>query len=112
MRLIAEYTSIETCDGKSEILFADDPQQPVKTGDDWKALYYPNPASTRFTLELPFDVQSVTLYDAEGKAVRKIEKPRGGSHEVLVGDLAAGFYTIRILKDGRMQSGKLMVIKA
>lgn len=112
VRLITEYTGIETCDGKSEILFADDPQQPVKTGDDWKALYYPNPASTRFTLELPFDVQSVTLYDAEGKAVRKIEKPRGGSHEVLVGDLAAGFYTIRILKDGRMQSGKLMVIKA
>jgi hypothetical protein len=112
VRLIAEYTGIETCDGKSEILFADDPQQPANPGDDWKALYYPNPASTRFTLELPFDVQSVTLYDAEGKAVRKIEKPQGGRHEVLVGDLAAGFYTIRILKDGRMQSGKLMVIKA
>lgn len=111
VRLIAEYTGIETCDGKSEILFADDPQQPAKPGDDWKALYYPNPASTQFTLELPFEVQSVTIYDAEGKAVRKIEKPQGGRHNVVVSDLSAGFYTIRILKDGRMQSGKLMVIK-
>lgn len=110
VRLITEYTTIETCEGKSEIRFADDPQQ-QQQGQNWQAFYYPNPASTRFTLELPFDVHSVTIYDAEGKAVRKLEKPQGGRHDVVVSDLAAGFYTIRILKDGRMQSGKLMVVR-
>lgn len=110
VRLITEYTTIETCEGKSEIRFADDPQQ-QQQGQNWQAFYYPNPASNRFTLELPFDVQSVAIYNAEGKAVRKMEKPQGGRHEVVVSDLAAGFYTIRILKDGRMQSGKLMVVR-
>lgn len=108
VRLIAEYTTISTCEGKSTIRFEDDPQQQ----QPWQALYYPNPASTQFILELPFDVQSVTIYDSEGKAVRKLEKPVAGQNTVIVSDLAAGFYTIRILKDGRMQSGKLMVVRA
>jgi hypothetical protein len=114
VRLITEYTTIETCEGKSEIRFAGDPQDQNGNGQNanWQAFYYPNPASTKFTLELPFDVQSVTIYDAEGKAVRKLEKPQGGRHSVIVSDLAIGFYTIRILKEGRMQSGKLMVVRA
>jgi hypothetical protein len=108
VRLITEYTTIETCEGKTPILFADDTQQ---QGQNWQAFYYPNPMSSQFTLELPFDVQSVTIYDSEGKAVRKLEKPQGGQHVVVVSDLAEGFYTIRILKDGTMQSGKLVVVR-
>ncbi len=109
VRLIGEYTAIETCEGKSAIRFeGDDQQQP---GQTWQALYYPNPASTQFVLELPFEVQSVTLYDAEGKAARKLESPQAGLNTIAVNDLADGFYTIRILKDGRMQSGKVLVVK-
>lgn len=111
VRLITEYTTIQTCEGKSQILFADDPQQQLP-GQTWQALYYPNPTSSQFMLELPFDVQSVTIYNSEGKAVRKLEKPQAGQNTVVVSDLAEGFYTIRILKDGRMQSGKLMVVRA
>lgn len=110
VRLITEYTSIETCEGKSEIRFENDPQQ--QPGPVLQALYYPNPASEQFTLELPFAVQSVTIYDSEGKAVRKLENPVSGANVVMVNDLAAGFYTIRILNNGLMQSGKLMVVKS
>jgi len=110
VRLITEYTSIETCEGKSEIRFANDPQQ--QPGPIMQALYYPNPAAEQFTLELPFDVQSVTIYNSEGQSVRKIEKPVAGPNVVLVNDLAAGFYTIRILNNGLMQSGKLMVVRS
>jgi len=112
VRLITEYTTIKTCSGQSAIRFEDpqaQPNQPPTT--NWQALYYPNPASTQFTLDLPFEVQSVTIYNAEGQAVRKIEKPQAGLNTVMVSDLAPGFYTIRILKDGQMQSGKLMVVK-
>ena len=108
VRLITEYTSIETCEGKSNIRF--DPGQ--QQGQAWQAQYYPNPASSQFILELPVDVQSVTIYDSEGKAVRKLEKPQAGQNTVLISDLSEGFYTIRILKDGQMQSGKLMVVRA
>jgi hypothetical protein len=109
VRLIMEYTNTESCDGKSSIRFENDPQQPVSS--QWTATYYPNPAIDRFTLELPVVVESVTLYDAEGKAVRKIENPVVGANNVQVQDLPGGFYTIRILSNGKMQSGKLMVVK-
>jgi hypothetical protein len=109
VRLITEYTSIQTCEGKSQIRFEGDPQQP--TGTAWQAMYYPNPAADRFTLELPFEVESVSLYDAEGRGVRKLEKPVEGANSIVVNDLAPGFYTIRILNAGRMQSGKLMVVR-
>jgi hypothetical protein len=110
VRLITEYTTIQTCEGKSEIRFENDPQQ--QPGPMMQALYYPNPAVDQFTLELPFEVQSVTIYDSEGKAVRKIEKPTAGPNVVFINDLAAGFYTIRILNNGLMQSGKLMVVRS
>ncbi len=112
VRLITEYTTIKTCNGQSAIAFEDpqaQPNQPQPTA--WQALYYPNPANTQFTLDLPFAVQSVTIYDAEGQSVRKLEKPQSGQNTVNVSDLSPGFYTIRILKEGRMQSGKLMVVR-
>ncbi len=110
VRLITEYTTIKTCEGKSSIRFEKDPQQQQPTPD--QAIYYPNPAGTQFTLELPVDVESVTIYDSEGRAVRKIEQPQSGRHTVIVSDLQEGFYTIRILHENRMQSGKIMVIRA
>ena len=110
VRLITEYTTVQTCEGKSEIRFENDPQQ--QPGPHIQALYYPNPTSDQFTLELPYAVQSVTIYDSEGKAVRKVEKPLAGANVILVNDLAAGFYTIRILNNGLMQSGKLLVVRS
>ncbi len=110
VRLITEYTTIETCEGKSEIRFENDPQQ--QPGPVMQALYYPNPAVDQFTLELPFEVQSVTIYNSEGQAVRKLEKPVAGPNVISINDLAAGFYTIRILNNGLMQSGKLMVVRS
>ena len=107
VRLIGEYTGIETCEGKSNIRF--DPGQ--QQGQVWQAQYYPNPASSQFVIDLPVDVQSVTLYDSEGKAVRKIEQPQAGQNTIIISDLSEGFYTIRILKDGQVQSGKLMVMR-
>ena len=111
VRLITEYTTIKTCSGQSAIHFEDVQVQPNQQPKDWQALYYPNPAATQFTLDLPFEVQSVTIYNSEGQAIRKLEKPQAGANTVMVSDLAPGFYTIRILKDGQMQSGKLMVVR-
>jgi len=110
VRLITEYTTVETCAGKSEIRFENDPQQ--QPGPLLQALYYPNPAVDQFTLELPFEVQSVTICNSEGKAVHKLENPAEGPNVVRVHNLAAGFYTIRILHKGLMQSGKLMVVRS
>ncbi len=108
IRLITEYSSTENCEGQSVIRFEDVQQ----TGNSWQALYYPNPASAWFTLELPTDVETVTLYDSEGKAVKKMEHLSAGQHRVDLASLPDGFYTIRILKEGQWQSGKLLVVRA
>jgi hypothetical protein len=112
VRLITEYTAVPTCEGKSSILFADrqDPQSntpPLKP-----VLYYPNPAVSRFNLELPFDAEKVTLYDAEGKAVYTMAQVQAGTHTIAVNTLPPGYYTLRIWKDGQVQSGKVMVVRA
>ena len=112
VRIITEYSNIESCEGKSTIRSeenpATDPQQQPPAG--WQAQYYPNPANTQVTLDLPEGVESVTVYNAEGIAVRKQEKPGAGALVLEVHDLPEGFYTLRILKDGQLKSGKLMVI--
>jgi hypothetical protein len=109
VRVITEYTTLKTCEGQSTIRF-EDPQAPDPTVV-LEARYFPNPAVQQFTLELPTEVQSVTLYDAEGKSVRKLENLMAGTHTILVQDLPEGFYTIRILKNGQFQSGKLLVVR-
>ena len=119
VRLITEYTAVPSCEGKSKIRF-NDPQtqngQQQNNQGNPQALapfvYYPNPASYHFTLELPFDADKVTLYDAEGKAVRDLAKMAAGVHTVQVNDLSEGFYTLRIWKDGLVQSGKIVVVRA
>jgi hypothetical protein len=108
IRLITEYSSTENCEGQSAIRFEDVQQG----GNSWQALYYPNPASALFTLELPTDVETVTLYDSEGKAVKKMEHLSAGQHRVDLASLPDGFYTIRILKEGQWQSGKLLVVRS
>jgi hypothetical protein len=112
-RIITEYTTVESCEGKIAIRF-DDPQQqpgqPEKPAQ--QALYYPNPAETQFTLELPFDAQKVTLYNSEGSAVRNLAGLAAGRHNIQVQDLPAGFYTLRIWKQGQVQSGKVMVVRS
>jgi len=110
VRVITEYTTLKTCEGQSTIRF-EDPQAPDPTAV-LEARYFPNPAVQQFTLELPTEVQSVTLYDSEGKSVRKLENLAAGTHAIPVQDLAAGFYTIRILKNGQFQSGKLLVVRS
>lgn len=112
VRIITEYVSVPDCDGKSSILFASQPDQQQNTPALKPVLYYPNPAVSRFSLELPFEAQKVTLYDAEGKAVHNLDQVQAGLHHIPVHDLPPGFYTLRIWKDGQVQSGKVLVVRA
>lgn len=113
VRLITEYTTVPSCEGKAAIRFADqqnpDGQQQPNTQP---ILYYPNPAVSQFSIELPFDAQKVTLYDAGGNAVRNLTQLSAGLHTIAVQDLPPGFYTLRVWKDGQVQSGKVMVVRA
>lgn len=112
VRLITEYTTVKTCEGQSTIRFDDAQAQQQQQQQTQEARYYPNPAGQQFTLDLPFDVQSVTIFDSEGKLARKLENLKAGQTSIQVNDLPEGFYTIRILKDNQVQTGKLMVVRA
>lgn len=75
-------------------------------------MYYPNPSSTQFSVDLPFEADKLTLYDAEGKAVRNFAQLGAGTHQVAVNDLPPGFYTLRIWKGNQVQSGKVLVVRS
>jgi hypothetical protein len=111
VRLITEYTSVPTCEGQSSILFAADRHDQQQGQHPKPVLYYPNPAVSRFNLELPFDAEKVTLYDAAGQAVHNLATVQAGLHSIPVHNLPPGFYTLRIWKNGQVQSGKVMVVR-
>ncbi|MBK6933053.1 MAG: carboxypeptidase regulatory-like domain-containing protein [Saprospirales bacterium] len=112
VRLITEYTSVPDCAGKSSIRFAAQSGQEQTPQNTAPVLYYPNPAVSQFNVVLPFDAQKVTLYDAQGKAVHNLSSLSAGLHSIPVGNLPAGFYTLRIWKDGQVQSGKVLVVSS
>jgi CarboxypepD_reg-like domain/Secretion system C-terminal sorting domain/von Willebrand factor type A domain len=109
VRVITEYATVENCDGKSEIRFQNNQNQPNQSE---KVLFFPNPASNQFSVELPFDVEVLTLYNAEGKSVRSLKKLSKGTETVRVDDLPEGIYTLRILRGNEWQSGKVMVVRS
>ncbi len=106
VRVITEFTSVKTCEGKSAIRFDENQQN----GQGWQANYFPNPANAQFILELPVAVESLVLYDSEGKSMKKLTNLPIGQTIVPTADLPEGIYTMRILKDNEWKSGKVMVI--
>ncbi len=111
VRLITEYSTMPSCEGKSSIRFADQQQQNNDPGQS-SILYYPNPSSDQFSVELPFDADKLTLYDAEGKAVRSFSQLPVGTHRVPVNDLPPGFYTLRVWRRNQVESGKVLVVRS
>ena len=107
VRLITEYSTVPDCAGKTVLRFID-PQQQTQPVHVPQAFVFPNPVSDVFTLELPLHAQKVTLYNAEGVAVRTLNELTPGQHRILVNDLPAGYYTLRIWCGVLVQSAKVV----
>lgn len=112
VRIITEYATVKTCEGKSSIRFDDQQGGQNSQNPGWQAQYFPNPASDQFTLDLPVDVETLTIYNSEGQAVRKLTNLKTGQTSVPVADLPQGIYTLRLLKNNQWQSGKLVVARS
>jgi hypothetical protein len=112
VRLITQYTTVPTCEGQSLVRFESTQDSTQQQQALAPVQYYPNPASTHIMVDLPFDAQKVTLYNAEGQAVHQVERPVTGQHRIPLEQVPAGFYTLRIWKDNQVQAGKVIVIKA
>jgi len=110
VRLITEYSTVPDCAGKTVLRFID-PQQQTQLVHVPQAFVFPNPVSDVFTLELPLHAQKVTLYNAEGVAVRTLHELAPGQHRVPVNDLPAGYYTLRIWCGALVQSAKVVKLE-
>jgi CarboxypepD_reg-like domain/Secretion system C-terminal sorting domain/von Willebrand factor type A domain len=116
VRVITEYAASPTCDGKSVIRFADTtPQDSTNQNQQsahWEAFFYPNPASDQFNLSLPIGVDVLTIYNSEGKSVKKMINLKEGTTKIEINGLPEGFYLLRLQKGNEVQSGKLMVVRS
>ncbi|MDX2133181.1 MAG: carboxypeptidase regulatory-like domain-containing protein [Saprospiraceae bacterium] len=110
VRLITEYTSVPDCAGKTALRLTD-PQHTETADSTPEAFIFPNPVREAFFLELPLSAQKVTLYNAEGQAVRNLTNLASGQHRIDVQGLPAGFYTLRIWCGERVQSAKVIVVQ-
>ncbi|MFN4081343.1 MAG: carboxypeptidase regulatory-like domain-containing protein [Saprospiraceae bacterium] len=109
VRLISEYTRTENCDGKWAMTVED--RQSQQDGAAWQVLYYPNPASDFFSVELPVAIEALALYDAAGKLVLRRENLSAGTHRIAVRDLPPGQYILRLLKFGYWQGARIAVLR-
>jgi hypothetical protein len=110
VRIISEYTATRSCDGISTIREEVAESNGTAPEAPKSIRFYPNPASVKVTVELPADAQVLQLFNAEGKLVKGLDKPTMGSNKLNVADLLSGMYTIRVVGEGKDQTGKLMVV--
>ena len=97
------------CDG---ILVIEDLSDSTNIGVDGheiiRAKVYPNPASEWVTVESTNPVGQVVLYDLNGRVVRT-QNTDGGSCQVSMSGLSAGFYTMKItFENGTVQTLKII----
>ncbi len=112
VRIITQYSSVATCDGKSMVHFEREPSESNPQAAEMSvATYFPNPAKDILNLNLPMDAKKVTLYNAEGKSVFGLTNITKGQHTIPVNQLPAGYYSLRIWAEGQVQSGKVLVVK-
>ena len=74
---------------------------------------YPNPASSEITLDLNAHKNEATIefYDGQGRLV-KTEKATAASRVVVsLAELLDGIYTVRIISEGLISTGKMVVVK-
>lgn len=66
---------------------------------------YPNPATRQFQLQTDFNYLEVTLYDIEGRVVKKFSK----QNSYFVGDLPTGTYLVELRNTEEAKKGRLIV---
>ena len=109
VRIITQYSTVATCDGKSMVHFEREPSESNPQAAEMSvATYFPNPAKEILN---PMDAKKVTLYNAEGKSVFGLTNITKGQHTIPVNQLPAGYYSLRIWAEGQVQSGKVLVVK-
>ncbi|MEM8897501.1 MAG: choice-of-anchor tandem repeat GloVer-containing protein [Bacteroidota bacterium] len=72
---------------------------------DISGAIYPNPVTRQFQINTDFNFTDVTLYDIEGRVVKRF----GKQNEYFVGNLTAGTYLIELRNSQQLKRGRLIV---
>ena len=66
---------------------------------------YPNPVTRQFQINTDFNYTDVTLYDIEGRVVKRFSK----QNEYFVGNLTSGTYLVELRNSQQVKRGRLIV---
>lgn len=72
---------------------------------DISGAIYPNPVTRQFQINTDFNFTDVTLYDIEGRVVKRFSK----QNEYFVGNLTAGTYLIELRNSQQVKRGRLII---
>jgi len=71
---------------------------------------FPNPSADAFTIDFPNQqMERLSVFDATGRMVRRVEGPHYDQYTLQRGHLAAGLYILRLERAGKMITKKLLL---
>lgn len=71
---------------------------------------FPNPSADAFTIDFPNQqMERLSVFDATGRLVRRVEGPHYDQYTLQRGHLAAGLYILRLERAGKMITKKLLL---
>ncbi len=73
-----------------------------------QVVIYPNPANNSLSFQAPFNVESIEVYDMQGKRI-VVFKPSQSTGQADVSMLTPGIYTLRFLGDNIHMSKRLQI---
>ena len=100
VRLIKEYSNLTTCES--------DDQPIINTDLSWK--FFPNPAKSIVNIETSQEVDAIYVRSASGKIVHQESAKTKGTHQINLGHLVSGVYTLTLRKGDQNYSKKLILI--
>jgi len=100
VRLIKEYSNLTTCES--------DDQPIINTDLSWK--FFPNPAKSIVNIEISQDVDAIYVRSASGKIVYQEVSKNRGTHQINLGQLVSGVYTLTLRTGDQNYSKKLILI--
>lgn len=105
-----DTNSRTTSDSTQQVIQQQPQQNEFILGSNWHMRYYPNPATDVVHFEFSEAIERISIYSIGGQLVYERNNLSDKSHQVDLGQISSGIYSVQVFRKGELLSGKLVVI--